>query len=153
MTKESAVTAKKPVPYTTTIISNVVQEIINERTRQATEEKFTPSFDDDVNDDRELAAAAATYAFGANYNDYSRGFALNQDHSGRTSRVYEMWPSSWDFAQYKPTTARRDLVKSAALCIAEIERLDRAEIRAKREAQDVEDAAAREEAEYGSCKG
>jgi hypothetical protein len=34
------------------------------------------------------------------------------------------WP--WDLKWWKPTTPRRDLVKAAALIVAEIERLDRA---------------------------
>lgn len=35
----------------------------------------------------------------------------------------EVWP--WDESWWKPTTPRRDLVKAAALILAEIERLDR----------------------------
>ncbi|PCB37801.1 hypothetical protein CJT89_33510, partial [Pseudomonas aeruginosa] len=34
------------------------------------------------------------------------------------------WP--WDEQWWKPSTARRDLVKACALALAEIERLDRA---------------------------
>ncbi|RBB41751.1 hypothetical protein DPV79_05200 [Burkholderia reimsis] len=36
------------------------------------------------------------------------------------------WPSSWAQRSFKPTTPRRDLVKAAALILAEIERADRA---------------------------
>jgi len=36
----------------------------------------------------------------------------------------DVWP--WGGFTWKPTTPRRDLVKAAALILAEIERLDRA---------------------------
>lgn len=134
------------------LLSQAERDVLDERDRVISDEQFGPQWDDDMNDDRELAAAGATYAFGATYNDYSRGFVLNQDHSGRTSRVHEMWPNSWEFSQYKPTTPRRDLVKAAALCIAEIERLDRAEARALRDAIAKVEGDASLEAEYGTTK-
>jgi hypothetical protein len=100
-------------------------DVLDERKRQQHVEGYGDSFDDEINDDRELAAAAASYAFGAQYDDYTRKSQTNQDSAGRPTRIYDMWPASWDWDQYKPTTSRRDLVKAAALCIAEIDRLDR----------------------------
>lgn len=38
-----------------------------------------------------------------------------------------LWPHSWASCWFKPTNRRRDLVKAAALLIAEIDRLDRAD--------------------------
>lgn len=144
-------TNKKRIPYTTGQ-TQAEMDVLSERQRQIDSEQFTPKFDDDVNNDRELAAAAAAYAFGATYSDYTRGFAVNQAHSGHTSRVFEMWPASWDFELYKPTTQRRDLVKAAALCIAEIERLDRKVERDRLDAIEKAEGDASQEAEYGESK-
>lgn len=144
--------------------SNVTQamiDVIDERKRQqATKERrrfnekagegYSPDFDDDVNDDREMAAAAAAYAFGAQYDDYSRKSQTNQDSAGRPTRIYDMWPASWNWDQYKPTTSRRDLVKAAALCIAEIERLDRKVVRDELEALATAALEASMEREYGT---
>jgi hypothetical protein len=41
--------------------------------------------------------------------------------------VNSLWPSKWAEHWFKPKDPRRDLVRAAALCIAEIERLDRAD--------------------------
>ena len=38
----------------------------------------------------------------------------------------DVWPFQWDKKWLKSTSSRRDLVKAAALIVAEIERLDRA---------------------------
>ncbi|MEB3421767.1 hypothetical protein VK682_24660 [Salipiger manganoxidans] len=47
----------------------------------------------------------------------------------------QLWP--WDRKWWKPTTPRRDLVKAGALIVAEIERLDRAALRAAQEGGDA----------------
>jgi len=44
----------------------------------------------------------------------------------KTEALRGCWPIKWMAAWFKPTDPRRDLVKAGALCIAEIERLDRA---------------------------
>jgi hypothetical protein len=59
---------------------------------------------DDEHTEGELAMAAACYA------------------ANNTS----MWPPTWDFSWWKPKDRRRDLIRAAALIVAEIERLDRA---------------------------
>jgi hypothetical protein len=88
----------------------VLAEIAQERERQIAKEGWTTSHDD--NHWRgELASAAAAYAI-ASSSCASRKMA------------YEFWP--WDFKWWRPTNARRNLIKAAALIVAEIERLDRA---------------------------
>ena len=87
---------------------NVIEEIAAERRRQMEVEGWTPEHDDKY-DHGEMAAAATCYAYtGA--------------RCGR-SIFSSVWPWSWDW--YKPTTTRRNLIKAAALLLAEIERLDR----------------------------
>ncbi|HFI2197517.1 TPA: hypothetical protein ACGPQK_002708 [Pseudomonas aeruginosa] len=80
-----------------------------ERRRQITTEGWTPEHDDEHNGG-ELADAAACYALSA------AGWS--------TYAARERWP--WPLEWWKPSTARRDLVKACALALAEIERLDRA---------------------------
>lgn len=92
-----------------------VDDIVAERQRQINAEGWTPEHDDE-HDKGEMARAAACYAYEATRTEHQRslddGFAP------------PMWP--WAERWWKPTDRRRDLVKAAALIIAEIERLDRA---------------------------
>jgi hypothetical protein len=94
---------------------DAIEEIYAERRRQIDTEGWTPEHDD-KHDTGELAAAAATYAFEAFTKTSQRYF---------THDPIGFWP--WDASWFKPTTPRRDLIKAAALIIAEIERLDRAD--------------------------
>ncbi|MFP3428780.1 hypothetical protein SB781_03420 [Paraburkholderia sp. SIMBA_061] len=89
-------------------LGDAARDVIIERQRQMSVEGWTPEHDDE-HEIGELARAAACYAANAT------GFRLQ-------SRV-NIWP--WDKAWWKPTTPRRDLVKAAALILAEIERIDR----------------------------
>ncbi|WP_400558788.1 hypothetical protein ACFELH_12030 [Pseudomonas aeruginosa] len=82
-----------------------------ERRRQIEAEGWTPEHDDEHNGG-ELADAAACYALSA------AGWS--------TYAARERWP--WPLEWWKPSTARRDLVKACSLALAEIERLDRAGI-------------------------
>lgn len=97
----------------TTAITN---EIATERLRQQTGEGWTTEHDDQ-HDAGELAAAGAAYAVNAADQLYphSQGDGNNEQPI--------MWPWSGDW--WKPTTPRRDLIKAAALIVAEIERIDR----------------------------
>lgn len=87
-----------------TALSQAVLDVLAERRRQVEDEGFTPEHDD-AHRNGELAKAATCYAtvwpLAASY-----------------------WP--WDLKWWKPGTVRRNLVKAAALLVAEIERLDRA---------------------------
>ena len=83
----------------------IVGEVVRERYRQL-ELGY-----DATNDRGELAKAAACYALNA--------------ASPLTLR-FSSWP--WEAESWNPTTPRRDLIKAAALILAEIERLDRVRV-------------------------
>ncbi len=95
-------------------------DVLNERRRQVLEEGFTPDHDD-AHDNGELARAAACYAMGAAWLEMHR----MGDGQGNIVDVPVRWP--WSPAWWKPKSRREDLVRAAALLIAEAERLDRAE--------------------------
>ncbi|MEZ2426184.1 hypothetical protein ACBR28_31840 [Pseudomonas aeruginosa] len=77
-----------------------------ERRRQITAEGWTPDHDD-LYCAAELPRAAAAYIL-----------------NGANDEAPAIWPFSAKW--WKPTSARRDLIKAGALILAEIERLDRA---------------------------
>lgn len=91
-------------------LSPFVQAPIAERFRQIEVEGFDASHDDDLKTG-ELAAAGATYAFNQ--------WLPRNDATGMPL----WWPWSMDW--WKPEGGRRDLVKAAALILAEGERFDR----------------------------
>lgn len=85
-------------------------DVLKERCRQVTEEGCAPESDDGYTD-YQLPRAAICYAIKA---------------AGLPShRATLYWP--FPAAAFKPTERRANLVKAAALLLAEIERLDRAE--------------------------
>lgn len=98
-----------------------LNDVIAERQRQITTEGWTPEHDDQ-HSDNELAGAAACYAM--NMHDFYIHYTdeLNWSEAPKP----DDWP--WSEEWWKPTNPRRDLVKAAALILAEIERLDRAAI-------------------------
>jgi hypothetical protein len=56
---------------------------------------------------------------------YAQSAACQLSHDGLTLEGTPLfWP--WEASWFKPSTARRDLIKAGALILAEIERLDRA---------------------------
>lgn len=87
-------------------------DVLAERKRQMEVEDWTPDHDDDHHC-FELSLAAACYAVGA-----------LDSRALQFSNGNEVCP--WDFDQYKPKDQRFNLVRAAALLLAEIERLDRA---------------------------
>ena len=95
-------------------MSKALEDITAERHRQQADEGWTPEHDD-THTGGEMACAAAVYAVSA---------AMPGERQRAFNRY---WP--WDRQWFKPAEARRDLVRAAALLIAEIERLDRAEAR------------------------
>jgi hypothetical protein len=101
----------------------VVAEIAGERRRQVEAEGWTPEHDDQ-HQWGEIARAAAAYALHAGWSQHPRGQAWHHCAPG-------MWP--WDSQWWTPKDARRDLIRAAALIVAEIERLDRAAIRQRGE--------------------
>jgi len=88
----------------------VMQDISYERQRQMVIEHWTPQHDDE-HDQGEMAAAAACYAMPPKRLRKAAGFPIQ-------------WP--WDPKWWKPKDRRHDLVRAAALIVAEIERMDRA---------------------------
>lgn len=89
-------------------------DVIKERQRQVVAEGRTREHDD-LYVAGQLVSAAVTYALCAAF-DHPDAI---KKHFGR------YWP--WDRIHFKPKDKRRNLVRAAALLIAEIERLDRAE--------------------------
>lgn len=114
--RESTAPAIGHIRDATKMVSAAVHDVIAERDRQITAEGWTPEHDDKY-EDSQLSRAAAGYTVHAAGNGY------------RTARAYQtapapvLWP--WSPHWWKPTTPRRDLVKAAALILAEIERIDR----------------------------
>ncbi|WP_430241994.1 hypothetical protein [Neorhizobium sp. DAR64861/K0K2] len=83
------------------VVGAALADALSERQRQLDAEGWIPQHDDQYLDN-ELIRAATCYLLG---------------NAGN-------WP--WSRNWWKPTDRRRDLIKAAALIIAEIERLDRA---------------------------
>jgi hypothetical protein len=104
-----------------------VTDVANERERQKTVEGCTLEGDDRYKNG-EMAYAAAWYAINAQSHDYDDmrgiGNGTSLDHAFEDEFSWCKWP--WSRGWWKPTNRRRDLVKAAALIVAEIERLDRA---------------------------
>ncbi len=102
----------------TELTKSVVEEVAAERQRQIDAEGWSPEHDD-MHSIGDLAKAASVYADGASTDgNHKAALAI----AGRGA-MPSNWP--WDPQSYKPKSKRRDLVRAAALIIAEIERLDR----------------------------
>jgi len=93
--------------------SQALVDVAIERTRQMRVEGFSREHDDVQHSYRDLAKAASCYAAHAGMGDEGRALLAGAPLD---------WP--WDFSWWKPTTPRRDLIKAAALLLAEIERID-----------------------------
>lgn len=92
---------------------DAISEIKAERERQRAEEGWT-SEHDDTHDRGEMALAAGCYALNAAPERFANGIVP----------IFWPWAREW----WKPKSRRRDLVRAAALIVAEIERIDRASI-------------------------
>lgn len=103
-----------------TDLSKAILDVMNERDRQWNEEHFDPAHDD-RHVKGELARAGAAYAVHASYTDKVRHERTEKWRNQPPS----VWPQKWARNWWKPKDRRRDLVRAAALLIAEIERLDR----------------------------
>jgi hypothetical protein len=100
-------------------ISTAIADVLAERRRQIQVEGWTAEHDDE-HDEGDMALAGACYAASA---------AATDDRVNCRSildSVRSMWP--WGREWWKPKNQRRDLVRAAALVIAEIEKMDRAEV-------------------------
>ena len=97
-------------------INGVVQEIAAERQRQIEVEGFDAAHDDE-HLRGEIAQGAAAYALRASA-------IAASEFNYKAGSTY--WPIAFAGVMWKPTTARRNLIKAAAMIVAEIERIDRA---------------------------
>lgn len=102
--------------FRSAVITTASADVLGERMRQAAIEGWTPAHDD-RHTFQELRWAAGCYVM----------------HAGawyaQPGKPPSAWP--WDPQSWKPKGTRRDLVRAAALLLAEIERLDRAAASAK----------------------
>lgn len=101
-------------------MNKVINDIALERARQVNEEGWSYEHDDKHNEGQ-MAWAAAAYAIEASRYDLDRG-TPELAQMLRTMRPYH-WP--WSESWWKPKNQRHDLVRAAALIVAEIERIDR----------------------------
>lgn len=93
-----------------TQLSGAVADVIAERRRQIEVEGYSLVGDDFYHKGSDMATAAACYI-------------LFADAYPNIGQPPPLWP--WPTVYWKPKNVRRDLVRGAALVIAEIERLDR----------------------------
>lgn len=114
-----------------------MRDVMDERKRQF-EIGWTREHDDEHTDES-IAQVASVYALPPDMRRLvQRKFPRDVGRSaGEKVIVHDLvdvpenWPSSWHGAAYKPKARRQDLVRAAALLVAEIERLDRAHARAR----------------------
>lgn len=97
--------------------TRAVRDVLHERARLKLVEGYYEEYDDRYVSG-ELAGAASAYAMSA-----AAAIRTGQDAPIKAPPPFFMWAAEF----WKPTTARRDLIKSTALNLAEIERMDRAE--------------------------
>ena len=95
-------------------LTKAASDVLAERRRQIDTEGWTREHDDQ-HDEGDMAIAGACYAAKA------AGRGLHSSNS-----VPSLWP--WDADWWKPSDKRRNLVKAGALILAEIERMDRADL-------------------------
>lgn len=96
-------------------LTKAATDVLAERHRQMEAEGWTPEHDDE-HEAGEMADVAACYALGV-YSD--------RPDAGVLGEIPPYWPQSWDESWWRPKSRRRNLVRAAALLLAEIERLDR----------------------------
>lgn len=111
-----------PLDAISSELSAAACDVLAERRRQVEGEGWTPEHDDQ-HQYGQLAMAAAAYAVEHQQIDLQVGWRNKWRHAGWAGLSGLIWP--WDLSWWKPTTRRRDMVKAAALLIAEIERIDR----------------------------
>lgn len=107
-----------------------VADVVRERQRQIDAEGWTDEHDDSHTDGG-LSAAAACYAMHSAIEEGIRSGRVDR-YCSEALRFDQFVPSYWPWSHdlWKPRGARRNLVRAAALIIAEIERLDRAVVHA-----------------------
>lgn len=112
-------------------VSRAAIDVLNERLRQQDDEGWTAEHDD-AHVKGEMPLAALCYTMNAIV--YAQMTAMGMPAQQLTQKsnsapVPQTWP--WDRQWWKPAGQRRNLVKAAALLLAEIERIDRADKQAR----------------------
>lgn len=118
----------QPTPIAWT--SAALRDVATERRRQIDAEGWTMEHDDQHDSD-DLALAAACYALPETHREvFPRKEPSDVGRSaGESIIIYDdvlcphLWP--WHGGSWRPKDRRADLVRAAALLLAEIERLDR----------------------------
>src|SRR3990167_7488 len=103
-------------------MSDAINDVLAERARQRAVEGWTDAHDD-AHVDRSLAAAAACYITHAYGRAWLCGGPTEEEY--RAEPVPLDWPDSWSDSWWKPKNPRSDLIRAAAMIIAEVERMDR----------------------------
>lgn len=104
-------------------LTQAAQDVLAERARQVSAEGWTPDHDDEH---REGAMASAAAVYCLCQEGPRKPGEPSELHSSRRwefNILRAIWPSGWHF---NPKDRRQNLVRAAALLLAEIERLDRA---------------------------
>lgn len=96
-------------------MSKASDDVLAERQRQIEGEGWSAEHDD-LHKHGDLAGAAACYTLNA-----AIGLVDGAPHCPAEPCMFWPWAREW----WKPKDPRRDLVRAAALIIAEIERIDR----------------------------
>lgn len=107
-------------------LDQIIAEVRNERLRQIEEEGWTEEHDD-AHRKGELVAAAMSYLTNALVYALVRARKVmtiaDLMERSRTAPPTSQWP--WDKKWWKPKTRRSNIVRSIAMLIAELERIDR----------------------------
>lgn len=116
------ITENLPMPPEPRLTSSRAEhDVLAERERQVGAEGWTTRHDDE-HDGGDLATAGACYALNAACVLHPfNGTPLEITAERLVGGI--AWP--WELESWKPKDPRRDLVRAAALLIAEIERIDR----------------------------
>lgn len=98
----------------------VFNDVFAERKRQIDQEHYSHEHDDEY-DQNELIRAASSYLSHV----IGRGWVFKETcpETYQDEEAPDLWP--WDLDFWKPKNPRCDLVRAAALIIAEIEKIDR----------------------------
>ena len=102
--------------------TQAVIDVAGERLRQVRQEGWTAEHDD-RHEHGALASAAACYAHRAQFELRPKNEGKPLPELDVDPIVTDLWP--WHGEWWKPKNPRRDLVRAAALILAEIERIDR----------------------------
>ncbi len=130
-------TLKVAIDFTQIGLAQAIVDVAKERQRQVDVEGWTAEHDD-AHTQGQLARAASAYAYLGSLpesdpraeKDRARCEVPGSFVRFIIAQLFPIWGTSyggWGWDWFKPTTPRRDLVKAAALIVAEIERLDRLE--------------------------